>query len=407
MTNLTIALMNHYMKHDDTELDTKLVHLGRNPIRDQGSVNPPVHRTSTVIFPDYATFHGFETGKLDIRSYGRYGSPTTDGLEEALVALEGADHAIITASGLSAITTSLLAFLSMGDHVLIPDSLYSSARNFVKSELVRFGIEVEFYEPTIADGIAKFMKKNTKVVYCESPGSLTFEMQDIPAIAKVAHAGGAIVIADNTWATPLLQKPFAMGVDISIHSCTKYIGGHSDLVMGAVLCKKEHFAVLKRAHKNFSAAASGDNAYLALRGLRTIAVRLKQHEAHAIEVAGWVQTVPEVKRVLFPALPSDPGHQLWKRDMTGASGLFAVELTSANHNALAAMLDGLKHFGMGFSWGGFESLIISYKPASMRSVSKFDRDATFLRLHIGLEAPKDLIQDLDAGFARFRKALKA
>lgn len=396
-------------KHDDdTELDTKLVYLGRDPIRDCGSVNPPVHRTSTVIFPDYETFHGFETGKLDIRSYGRYGSPTTDGLEEALVALEGADHAVITASGLSAITTSLLAFLSTGDHVLIPDSLYSSARNFVKQELVRFGIDVQFYEPTSsADDVAKLMKKNTKVVYCESPGSLTFEMQDIPAIAKVAHAGGAILIADNTWATPLLQKPFAMGVDISIHSCTKYIGGHSDLVMGAVLCKKEHFAVLKRAHKNFSAATSGDNAYLALRGLRTIAVRLKRHGKHALEVATWLQSVPEVKRVLFPALPSDSGHALWKRDMTGASGLFGVELKDANDNALAAMLDGLQHFGMGFSWGGFESLIISYKPATMRSVSKFDPNATFLRLHIGLESPKDLIKDLDAGFARFRKALRA
>lgn len=396
------------MKHDDdTELDTKLVYLGRDPIRDCGSVNPPVYRTSTVIFPDYATFNGFETGKLDIRSYGRYGSPTTDGLEEALVALEGADHAIITASGLSAITTSLLAFLSSGDHVLIPDSIYSSARNFVTKELVRFGIEVEFYEPTIGAEIAKLMKKNTKVVYCESPGSLTFEMQDIPAIAKVAHAGGAILIADNTWATPLLQKPFAMGVDISIHSCTKYIGGHSDLVMGAVLCKKEHFATLKRAHRNLSAATSGDNAYLALRGLRTIAVRLKQHELHAIEVATWLQKVPEVKRVLFPALPTDPGHALWKRDMTGASGLFGVELVAANDKALGAMLDGLKHFGMGFSWGGFESLIISYKPASMRSVTKFDENATFLRLHIGLESPRDLIKDLDAGFARFRTALKA
>ena len=392
---------------DDTELDTKLVYLGRDPIRDCGSVNPPVHRTSTVIFPDYATFHDYEMGKINIRSYGRYGSPTTDGLEEALVALEGADHAIITSSGLSAITTSLLAFLGKGDHLLIPDSLYSSARHFVTKELVRFGIEIEFYEPTIGADIAKLMKKNTKVVYCESPGSLTFEMQDIPAIAKVAHAGGAIVIADNTWATPLLQKPFAMGVDISIHSCTKYIGGHSDLVMGAALCKKEHYAVLNRAHRNISAATSGDNAYLALRGLRTIAVRLKQHEQHAIEVATWLQKIPEVKRVLFPALPGDPGHALWKRDMTGASGLFAIELKDATNAALGAMLDGLKHFGMGFSWGGFESLVISYKPATLRSVSAFDANATFLRLHIGLESPRDLIKDLDAGFARFRKALQS
>lgn len=391
--------------HDNTELDTQLVNLGRDPKRDCGSVNPPVHRTSTVIFPDYSTFHDYELGKNTHRGYGRYGSPTTDGLEEALVALEGADHALITASGLAAITTSLLAFLSSSDHVLIPDSLYSSARQFVTKELVRFGVDVQFYEPTIGAGIAALMKPTTKVVYCESPGSLTFEMQDIPAIAKVAHAAGAVVIADNTWATPLLQKPFALGVDISIHSATKYIGGHSDLVMGAILCKAKHYAQLNRTHRNLGACTSGDNAYLALRGLRTIAVRLKQHEAHALAVASWLETIPEVKRVLFPALPSDPGHALWKRDMTGATGLFGVELLRANDAALAAMLDGLKHFGMGFSWGGFESLVISYQPSKMRAVSKVEKDATYLRLHIGLEAPKDLIADLDAGFSRFRKAL--
>lgn len=394
-------------RHDNTELDTQLVYLGRDPKRDCGSVNPPVHRTSTVIFPDYDTFRDYELGKNTHRGYGRYGSPTTDGLEEALVALEGADHAIITASGLAAITTSLLAFLNAGDHVLIPDSIYSSARLFVKKELVRFGIDVQFYEPTIGAGIAALMKSNTKVVYCESPGSNTFEMQDIPAIAKAAHAGGAIVIADNTWATPLLLKPFALGVDISIHSATKYIGGHSDLVMGAVTCKAAHYPTLNRAHRNLGAISSGDNAYLALRGLRTIAVRLKQHEAHALEVATWLQTVPEVKRVLFPALPGDPGHALWKRDMTGASGLFAIELKQASDAALSAMLDHLKHFGMGFSWGGFESLVIAYQPYKMREVSKVEKDATYLRLHIGLEAPKDLIADLDAGFARFRNALKA
>jgi cystathionine beta-lyase len=391
--------------HTDCALDTQLVYLGRDPKRDCGSVNPPVHRTSTVIFSDYATFHDYEHGKNAHRGYGRYGSPTIDGLIEALVALEGADHAIITASGLAAITTPLLAFLSAGDHVLVPDSLYSSARHFVKHELVRYGVEVQFYDPTIGAGIAALMKPNTKVIYCESPGSNTFEMQDIPAIAKVAHAAGAIVMADNTWATPLLQRPFDLGVDISIHSATKYIGGHSDLVMGAVLCKEKHFAQLNRAHRNLGAVSGGDNAYLALRGLRTIAVRLKQHEAHAIEVAQWLQTIPEVKRVLFPALPSDPGHAIWKRDMTGACGLFAIELTQANDAALGAMLDGLAHFGMGYSWGGFESLVIAYQPYKMREVTNFDKNATFLRLHIGLEAPKDLIADLDAGFERFRKAL--
>lgn len=395
---------NH--SHTDCELDTQLVYLGRDPKRDCGSVNPPVHRTSTVIFPDYATFEQYNSGKLaGFRSYGRYGSPTTDGLEIALAALEGADHAITTGSGLAAITTSLLAFLSAGDHALFPDSIYGSARDFVKKELVRMGVEIQFYEPTIGADIKALMKPNTKVVYCESPGSLTFEMQDIPAIAKVAHAGGAIVIADNTWATPLLQKPFELGVDISIHSASKYIGGHSDIIMGVALCKSQHYAQLNRMHRNLGACTNGDNAYLALRGLRTIAVRLKEHEAHAIEVATWLQTVPEVKRVLFPALPSDAGHALWKRDMSGACGLFAIELANASDAALSAMIDGLEHFGVGFSWGGYESLIIGYKPHTMREVGTWDKNATYLRLHIGLEAPKDLIADLDAGFARFRKAL--
>lgn len=392
---------------DSTELNTQLVHLGRNPKRDCGSVNPPVHRTSTVIFPDYDTFRNYNAGKLvGYRSYGRYGSPTTDGLEQTLVALEGADHAIITASGLAAITTAVLAFVKAGDHALFPDSVYGSARDFIEHELARLGVDSEFYEPTIGAGIETLMKPNTTLVYCESPGSLTFEMQDIPAIAAVAHKAGAIVMADNTWATPLLQKPFELGVDISIHSASKYIGGHSDIIMGVVLCKKQHFAALNRAHRNLGACCNGDSAYLALRGLRTIAVRLKQHEAHAMEVAQWLQTVPEVKRVHFPALPSDPGHAIWKRDMTGACGLFAVELHDVTDKAVGAMLDGLAHFGIGFSWGGFESLVIAYQPAKMRKVSTWPKNATFLRLHIGLEAPKDLIADLDAGFARLRAALK-
>jgi len=387
-------------------ITTRLVDLGRNPKRDSGSVNPPVHRTSTVLFPDYATFADYEAGKRDLRSYGRYGSPTTDALEEALVALEGADHAISTGSGLAAITTTLLAFLSAGDHLLVPDSIYGSARKFVTQELPRYGVEVEFYNPVIGARIEALIKSNTRSVYCESPGSLTFEMQDIPAIAAAARAKKAdiLIIADNTWATPLLQQPFAMGIDISIHSCTKYIGGHSDLVMGAVLCKAAHYKTLKRAHYNIGAATSGDNASLALRGLRTIAVRLKQHETNALEVAKWLETVPEVMRVLFPALPSDPGHAIWKRDMTGASGLFAVEITPASNAALGAMIDGLHHFGLGYSWGGFESLITAYRPATQRSVSRFAPDATFLRLHIGLESPTDLIADLDAGFARLRAA---
>lgn len=397
--------MMHDMSHS-TELDTLLVSLGRDPARDQGSVNPPVHRTSTVIFNDYATFRAYEEGKSAHIGYGRNGSPTTKGLEDALATLEGADHALITASGLAAITTTILALLNAGDHVLFPDSLYGSARNFVKNELPRLGIDAQFYDPTIGAGIDVLCKPTTKMIYAESPGSLTFEMQDIPALAAVAHARGAMLAADNTWATPLLQRPFDLGIDVSIHSCTKYIAGHSDLVMGAIMCKEQYYAPIKRTLRNLGAVSGGDNAYLALRGLRTIGVRLKQHQQHAMEVAQWLKTVPEVKRVLYPALPEDPGHEIWKRDMTGASALFGIEITKSSHEALAAMMDGLEHFGMGYSWGGFESLIISYNPALQRTATpQWAEDRTVLRLHIGLEAPKDLIADLDAGFARLRKAL--
>lgn len=386
-------------------LDTQLVDLGRNPARDSGSVNPPVHRTSTVIFDKYDTLVAYEEGRVAHRGYGRNGSPTTEGLEEALAVLEGAEHALVTSSGLAAITITLLAFLKAGDHLLVPDSLYGSARNFVTQELARIGVEVEFYDPTIGASIDALMKPTTRMVYCESPGSLTFEMQDIPAIATVAHAHGAVLVADNTWATPLLQRPFAMGVDISIHSATKYIGGHSDLVMGAIMCNAPHYKRLKQMHRNLGAVTSGDNAYLALRGLRTIAVRLKRHQKHALEVAQWLEQVPEVKRVLYPALPSDPGHALWKRDMTGATGLFAVELGDVPHAAVSAMLDGLQHFGMGYSWGGYESLVIGYKPATQRSVTPWDANSVFLRFHIGLEDPADLIADLTQGFERLRAAL--
>ncbi len=392
-------------KHSDVHLDTQLVDLGRNPKRDSGSVNPPVHRTSTVLFKDYAEMVGYEEGRITHLGYGRNGSPTTQALEESLAVLEGADHALVTASGLAAINVTLLALLAAGDHVLFPDSVYGSARNFINHELVRLGVEVQFYDPTIGADIEKLMEKNTRMIYVESPGSLTFEMQDVPAIAKVAHAHGAVVVADNTWATPIYQRPFEMGVDVSIQSATKYIGGHSDLVMGAIMCKDALYKRLKQTHRNLGAVTSGDNAYLALRGLRTIAVRLKRHQKHGLEVAQWLQTVPEVKRVLYPALPTDPGHALWKRDMTGATGLFAIELGNISQEAVGAMLNGLEHFGMGYSWGGYESLITAYKPAQQRVATKWDKDTVLARLHIGLEDPADLIADLAAGFERLRKAL--
>lgn len=380
--------------------ETQLINLGRHPLRDKGSVNPPVHRTSTVLFESYAQYEAYEAGENEHKGYGRYGTPTSDSLEEALCALEGADHAFTFASGLSAVTTAMLTFAGAGDHILVPDSVYASTRKFCKYEIPRMGIEITYYDPTIGADIEKLFKPNTKYVFCESPGSLTFEMQDIPAIAKVAHARGALVLADNTWATMLHQKPFELGVDISIHSATKYVAGHSDVLIGAVLCKKEHYAQLKRVHHNFGGCAQGDACYLALRGLRTMGLRLKEHERNALAVAQWLEKHPAVKRVLYPALPSDAGHALWKRDMTGACGLFGVELGKVSSKAIGAMLDGLHHFGIGFSWGGYESLVIAYQPNKIRTATNWEEGSFVLRLNIGLENTEDLIDDLDAGLKR-------
>jgi cystathionine beta-lyase len=294
--------------------------------------------------------------------------------------------------------------LSAGDHLLASDSIYGSMREFCDHELKRFGVEVTYYNPLIGEDIASLIKPNTKMIYCESPGSLTFEVQDIPAIAKVAHAHGAVVACDNTWATPLYMNAASLGADISIHACTKYIGGHSDLVMGLITCSKEYYPRLRRTFRNLGTAIGADEVYLAARGLRTLAVRLKQHQETGLILANWFKKRPEVTKVLHPALPDCPGHEFWKRDFTGASGLFSVLLKSYPQKALAAMMDNLKFFGMGFSWGGFESLMIPFKPVRTASPS-WGHEGICLRVHAGLEAPEDLIADLEDGFKRLNGAL--
>lgn len=378
--------------------DTLLTSIGRDPKRDWGSVNPPVHRTSTILFSDFESFEAYAAGKSTRPGYGRDGTPTTESLCLAIANLEGADRSWVFSSGLAAITAAFQAFLSSGDHVLVSDSVYGPTRRLCVEELVRFGISVTFYDPTIGAGIEALMQPNTKLVFCESPGSLTFEMQDIPAIAKVAHAHGAIVVADNTWATPLYLNPFDLGVDISMQSATKYIGGHSDMVMGALSCRGEHVTTLQRYYRNTGDCVSGDNAYLALRGLRTMGVRLKQHQENALIVAEWLAKQKLVERVCYPALKSDPGHKLWKRDMQGACSLFGVVLKPHSHAGLTSFMNRLHHFGMGYSWGGYESLIIAYRPALIRSITSWPSDTVMLRLHIGLESPDDLITDLEQAF---------
>jgi cystathionine beta-lyase len=380
--------------------ETLAAGLGRMSKDHFGAVNTPVYRASTILFDD---MESLETGRAPY-TYGRRGTPTTRSFETAVNALEGAARTVSVPSGLNAVTTAILSVCGAGDHLLVVDSCYEPTRHFCDRTLTRFGVETSYYAP--GEDIAPLLRPNTSAVFCESPGSLTFEVQDIPAIAAAAHAhdngkGGVSVLMDNTWATPLFFQPLKHGVDLSIQAATKYIGGHSDVMLGTVSANAEHAQRLVQTHGNLGLFASGDDCFLGLRGLRTLPVRLARHQQTGIALANWLAARPEVTRVLHPALPGDPGHALWKRDFSGASGLFAVELKPVAHAALAAMLNGLSHFGMGFSWGGFESLLI---PSHIRRTARpFAADGPVLRVHAGLEDPDDLIADLDKGFDRLRK----
>ncbi len=376
--------------------DTRLAHAGREPGRYHGFVNPPIYRGSTVLFPSVAAL---EANDQDY-TYGRLGTPTVSALEEALAELEGGYRTLLTPSGLSAIAATLLALVAAGDHVLITDSAYRPTRRFCDHVLKRLGVETTYYDPLLGAGIKALVKKTTRVVFTEFPGSQSFEVQDIPGIAEAAHAAGACVVMDNTWATPLYLKPFAHGVDVSIQAATKYIVGHADAMLGAITTTEAAWPTIARAHEDLGLCPGPEDVYLGLRGLRSLGVRLARHQASGIEIACWLAGRPEVARVLHPALASDPGHALWKRDFTGASGLFAVVLKPVAAEAVAAMLDGLELFGMGYSWGGFESLILPFDPSEYRTATKWQSEGPALRLHIGLEDVDDLRADLEAGFGR-------
>jgi len=382
--------------------ETVLTHAGRDPLAYFGAVNTPVFRASTILSASYAD-RKREKGEREPR-YGRRGTPTTFTLEDVLAEIEGADAAVLCPSGLSAVTTALMAFLNQGDHVLMADCVYGPARNFASKLINRYGVETTFFDPAIGAGIADLIRDNTKVVYVEAPGSQTFDMQDIPAIAAAAHSHGCIVMTDNTWATGLFFKPFAHGCDVSVHAATKYIVGHSDAMLGAITCTQATYGPIREMWSLLGVAAAPDDVYLATRGVRTMQVRLEQHQKNATEVAKWLQGRPEVARVLYPALASDPGHAIWKRDFTGASGLFGVVLQPTNEAQLEAFFDTLELFGMGSSWGGYESLAIPADPGSNRTATKWAAEGPLIRLHIGLENPADLMADLDAGFAAMQKA---
>jgi cystathionine beta-lyase len=382
--------------------ETTLVTAGRDTKAQKGFVNPPVVHGSTVLYPTADDLHAHR-GEFQ---YGRHGTPTTKALQEAMMALEGPQCAGVglAPSGLSAITTTLLAVLKAGDHLLVCDNVYRPSRNFCTGLLARYGVEATYFDPLIGAGIAELFKPNTKAVLIEAPGSQTFEMPDIPAIAAVAHARGALVIDDNTWATPLYHRSLDQGVDISIQAATKYIGGHSDIMFGTISANAKTWPMIAEAIRLLGVCAGPDDVFLALRGLRTLAVRLAQHHRSGLEMARWLATRREIIRVLHPALESDPGHAIWTRDFTGASGLFSIVLKPAPQKAVDALLDTVTLFGMGYSWGGFESLVIPFDCASYRTASEWAPGGPTLRLHIGLENVEDLKADLERGFEAFNAA---
>ncbi|HEX3432220.1 MAG TPA: cystathionine beta-lyase [Rhizomicrobium sp.] len=376
--------------------DTLAVHAGRMSREHFGVVNTPVYRASTILYDD---FEALDAAKAPF-IYGRLGTPSSKSLEDAVNALEGAGHTVLCSSGMNAIATAILAVCSAGDHLLMTDSCYEPTRTFCDRTLRRLAVETTYYDPRIGAGIAGLFRSNTRAVFCESPGSLTFEVQDVPAIAATAHAHGASVLLDNTWATPLFFEALGRGVDLSIQAATKYIGGHADVMIGYVAANDGHAKRLRDAHHDLGLYASGDDCFLALRGLRTMPVRLQRHQETALRLARWLKGRPEVERVLHPALEDDPGHAIWKRDFNGASGLFGIVLKPGPREGLAAFFDGLVLFGRGYSWGGYESLIV---PAHIRRTAReFAAEGPVLRIHAGLENADDLIAELDAQFERLR-----
>jgi cystathionine beta-lyase len=386
--------------HRPRKTSTDIVHAGRDPFAHHGFVNPPVYRGSTVLFKTVDSFEKRQQRYV----YGRRGTPTSDALEEAIAMLEGGARTVITSSGAAAISAALMAYTKAGDHILVVDSAYQPTRKTCDGLLKRFGVETTYYDPLIGAGISELMRPNTSVVFTEAPGSQTFEMQDIPAIARAAKARGALVMMDNTWASPLYFKPFQHGVDVSIQAATKYVVGHADAMLGSITTTAEHAKRLVDEVHGMGLCAGTEEMFLGLRGFRTIEVRLERHWKSGLEIAAWLEKRPEVARVMHPALPSDPGHALWQRDFLGASGLFAIELKPVPKPAVAAMLEGLELFGMGASWGGFESLVLPYDARPYRSATKWAPAGPTVRIHIGLEDVDDLKADLAAGFDRLRAA---
>jgi cysteine-S-conjugate beta-lyase len=380
---------------------TKLVHAGREPFTHYGFVNTPIYRGSTVLFPSYQDLATRNAPYV----YGTVGNPTTDALETAWSEFSEAAGTVLAPSGLAAITLALLTAVKAGDHILVTDSVYRPSRNFCDTVLKRMGVETTYYDPWIGGKIENLIRPNTSVIFLESPGSQSFEIQDIPAIAAVARAKGICTILDNTWATPLFLQAHALGIDMSVEAGTKYLSGHSDLLLGLVSANDRWFKPLRATYDTFAMCPGPEDVFLALRGMRSMELRLREAERQGLAMAQWLASRSEVASVLHPALPSCPGHTIWKRDFTGASGLFSVLLAPCSQKALAAFLDGLQLFGMGYSWGGFESLVIPFDCRAYRTATEWNPAGPALRFSIGLEDIEDLKADLETGFARMQAAV--
>lgn len=388
------------MKNSRLSPATKVAHLGRDQDDSHGFVNLPVYHGSTVLYETYEDFLESEN-RRKLRNqvlYGRYGTPLSFALESAVAELEGASAAITVSSGLASITESLTAFVKQGDHILVTDSVYNPTRKFCDGVLKRFGVETTYYDPLIGDEIKDLIKSNTSVIFLESPGSLTFEIQDLPAITSVAREHDIITILDNTWASPLYLKPFDLGVDVSVHAATKYITGHSDAMLGIISSTEKCYDQIRDTVRLSGQCAGPDPIFLGLRGLRTLPTRLQRHWKSGLVIAEWLSQRPEVESVIHPAMSSHPGHHLWKRDFLGASGLFAFKLHPVSEAALGRLLDTTELFGMGYSWGGFESLLIPFDPRPTRTATRWDAKGPSLRIHVGLEDTDDLIANLEVGF---------
>jgi cystathionine beta-lyase len=382
--------------------DTRLIHAGRQPSKQHGAVNPPVYHASTITFSTVEALEEAARHPLEGVYYGRHGTPTTFAFEEAVAALEGAERAIAMPSGLAAVAGAILPFVDQGDHILMSDSAYYPSHKICNLFLKRFGVDTTYFDPTIGGEIAGLIRPQTKIIVVESPGSLSFEVQDVPAIAEAAHAKGAMVLLDNTWSAGYFFQPFDKGVDVSIQAATKFIVGHSDAMLGIIATSTKLYEKIKSTTVGLGYSAAPDDCFLGLRGLRTLAVRMARHQESGLILANWLAERPEVSCVLHPALPSCPGHDIWQRDFSGASGLFGLILNNYSKSNVARMLNGLEFFAMGYSWGGFESLILPTDPAQLRTTTNWPHKTPSLRIHTGLEDPNDLIADLESGFARLR-----